>query len=265
MDIYEKAAGILLKAKKAVAFTGAGVSAESGIPTFRDPGGIWEKFEPEEIGTVPALLRTAKNNPDLIRRFLLDTVKVFEKSKANPAHLGVAKLEALGIVASVITQNIDGLHIDAGSQTVFEVHGSLFRARCLSCGQRFPLDRAALFKRAHEALDDEAGFRIENMTRILPSCTCGGLTRPDVVMFGESVQQLEEAFQATTACDVMLILGTSGVVYPAAACPEQAYRAGAKLIEINPRESCFGPIVDVFIKTSAATAMPLLMQLVESR
>jgi NAD-dependent deacetylase len=263
MDVYDRAAQILANAKRAVAFTGAGVSAESGIPTFRDPGGVWEKFDPEEIGTVPGLLRTAQAKPDLIRRFLLDTLGVFEKSKSNHAHHGVAKLEKMGILSSVITQNIDGLHVEAGSQKVVEVHGSLFRGRCMTCNRRFPLDRESLFERAHECLDDERNFRIDKVILILPTCTCGGFARPDVVMFGESVNEMDNAFHVASQCDVMLILGTSGVVYPAAACPEEARRAGAKIIEINPHENCFGGIVDVFIKESAAQAMLKLMERVE--
>jgi len=265
MDVYQEAAEILAHAKRAIAFSGAGVSAESGIPTFRDPGGIWDQFDPEEIGTVPALLRTAQSNPELIRKFLLDTVSVFEKSKPNGAHQCVAKLEKMGIVISVITQNIDGLHIEAGSQKVIEVHGSLFRARCLVCGHTFALKRNALFERAHELLDDESDFSIDKVVLILPTCRCGGVTRPDVVMFGESVQRIQDAFQAAVLCDVMLILGTSGVVYPAAACPEEAYKAGAKLIEINPNERCFGSMTSVFIKASAANAMNTLMERIENR
>jgi NAD-dependent deacetylase len=265
MDVYEEAAEILAHAKKAVAFSGAGVSAESGIPTFRDPGGIWDKFEPEEIGTVPALLRTAQENPDLIRKFLLETLAVFEKAKPNHAHHSVAKLEKMGIVAAVITQNIDGLHTEAGSQKVIEVHGSLLRARCLACGHKFPLQRDALFQRAHELLDDESRFSIDKVALILPTCSCGAVTRPDVVMFGESVQRIQDALQAAALCDVMLILGTSGVVYPAAACPGEAYKAGAKLIEINPNESCFGSMTDLFIQASAEQAMSALMERVENR
>ncbi len=265
MDAYQEAAEILAHAKRAVAFSGAGVSAESGIPTFRDPGGIWDKFEPEEIGTVPALLRTAQDNPELIRQFLLDTVTVFERSEPNRAHQCVARLEKMGIVVAVITQNIDGLHIEAGSQNVIEVHGSLLRGRCLACDRQFPLQRDTLFKRAHEMLDDESGFSIDKVALILPTCSCGGVTRPDVVMFGESVQRIQDAFQVAALCDVMLILGTSGVVYPAAACPGEAYKAGAKLIEINPNEKCFGTMTNVFIKASAERAMRTLMERVKNR
>lgn len=264
MDVYQEAAEILARAKRAVAFSGAGVSAESGIPTFRDPGGIWDEFEPEEVGTVPALLRTARDNPHIIRKFLLDTVAVFEKSKPNRAHQYVAKLEKMGIVVAVITQNIDGLHTEAGSQKVIEIHGSLLRGRCLACGKTFPLQRDDLFKRVHELLDDESSFSIDKVALILPTCSCGAITRPDVVMFGESVQQIKDAFQAAALCDVMLILGTSGAVYPAAACPAEAYRAGAKLIEINPNENCFGSMTDVFIKASAERAMSELIERVEN-
>lgn len=260
MDIYQQAAEILSNAKSASVFTGAGVSAESGIPTFRDPGGIWDRFKPEEVGTVSAIMQIATTKPKLIRSFLLETLQVFEKARANDAHFAIAELEKLGLIHSVLTQNIDSLHSHAGSKNIFEIHGTLFRARCLDCGKKSRLDRDQLFERAHDALDDADGFTIEKVLKVLPTCECGGLMRPDVVMFGESVQELHQAFAAAAKSDVMLVLGTTGTVYPAAACPEEAYRQGAKLIEINPTDNYYRSMTEIHIQEAAAVAMPKIMK-----
>lgn len=261
MDIYERSAKILATAKHAVVFTGAGVSAESGIPTFRDPGGVWDRFEPEEIGTVSGIVRIAQTNPNLIREFLLETLRVFEKSWVNQAHIAIADLEKRGIISMVITQNIDALHREAGNQKVLELHGNLFRSRCLSCGKTVTLERKLVFERAHHILDDDAKeYGIEKLMQILPSCSCGGTSRPDVVMFSEPVKDLHKAFQAAASSDVMLILGTSGYIYPAAACPEEAHRSGAKLIEINPTDNYYKSITEFYIKEAAGLAMPKIMK-----
>jgi len=259
MDLYEAAAKLLARAKSVSAFTGAGISAESGIPTFRDPGGIWDQFDPDEFGTADGLLALAQRDPERIRQFLLNVVDIFDNAKPNPAHEALAKLERLGLLTVVITQNIDALHSDAGNLSVYEVHGNVFRARCTSCGRRYPLDKPSLLKRARDLLSQPDGFRLETVLTILPMCDCGSITRPDVVMFGEAVQQLNQSFSAASATDVMLVLGTSGVVYPAAAVPHQAQQAGAKVIEINPSENCYSAITDVYIKEPTGQAMPRIM------
>jgi NAD-dependent deacetylase len=260
MDLYEAAAKLLARAKHAIAFTGAGISAESGIPTFRDPGGIWDQFDPDEFGTAEGILSLAQREPERIRRFLLNVVSIFEGARPNPAHDSLSELEKRGILNTIVTQNIDNLHSDAGNLSVFEVHGSLFRARCTRCGRRYPLPKAALLRKARELLSDPASFRLEKVLTILPACDCGSITRPDVVMFGEPVQQLNQSFRAATSSDVMLVLGTSGVVYPAAALPHQAHQAGAKIIEINSSENCYSAISEVYIKEPTGQAMPKVME-----
>jgi len=260
MDKYEEAAKILADSGNVVAFTGAGISAESGIPTFRDPGGIWDQFDPVEVGTAQGIVNLAQKKPDVIRNFLLNTVDIFEKSKTNAAHVALAELEEMGLLKSVITQNIDNLHSDAGSLTVFEVHGNLFRARCTRCGRRYMMNKPEFLKKARDTLSSEEGFSLEKVISIMPSCECGGMTRPDVVMFGEAVQQINQSFRAAASSDVMLVLGTSGVVYPAAAVPQQAHEAGAKVIEINPTENSYERITDVYINEPSAVAMPKVME-----
>jgi NAD-dependent deacetylase len=259
MNGYEAAARLLAGTRRAVGFSGAGISAESGIPTFRDPGGIWDQFDPEEFGTTAGILEVARRRPEQIRRFMLDTVRAFNASKPTRAHDALAELERMGIVAGIITQNIDNLHNDAGSKLVYDVHGNLFRARCITCGRRYPLDKAEFLARAMALLTDTEGFSIFKLIGLMPKCECGGMTRPDVVMFGEAVQCLNESFQLAGSCEVMLVLGTSGVVYPAAAMPHHAHEAGAKLIEINPHENSFGRISEVYIDEPSGEAMPKVM------
>ena len=241
-------------------FTGAGISAESGIPTFRDPGGIWDQFDPDEFGTAAGILEVARRKPEQIRQFMLSTVNTFTASQPNGGHYALAELERLGIIMAVITQNIDNLHRDAGNQQVFEVHGNLFRARCLGCGKRYPLVKADFLGRARQILEDEKGFGLFKLIGLMPKCTCGGMTRPDVVMFGEAVQWLSESFRLATTCEVMVVLGTSGVVYPAAALPHQAHEAGARIIEVNPHENSFGRITEVYIDEPSGEAMPKVME-----
>jgi NAD-dependent deacetylase len=260
MSVYEEAARILASTSKAVCFTGAGVSQESGIPTFRDPGGLWDQFDPEEFGTPAGIMEVFQRRPDVIREFLLQTVRIFEQARPNPAHLALAELERMGILTAVITQNIDNLHTDAGNQNVLEVHGNLFRARCTRCGRRYPLDKASWLAKTRAMLEDKAGFGLGPVLRVMPTCECGGITRPDVVMFGEAVLEINQSFKAAMTSEVMLVLGTSGVVYPAGEVPYQAKRGGARVIEINPTESCYETITDVYIQEPSGRAMPKIME-----
>lgn len=259
MDLHEQAARILAKTRKAVAFTGAGISAESGIPTFRDPGGIWDQFDPAEFGTTEGILEVVQRKPEVLRRFLLNSVEIFDKAKPHAAHYALAELERMGILTTVITQNIDNLHTDAGSRNVYEVHGNLFRARCLGCGRRSALVKGEFLSRAREVLEDESDFSLGRVISLMPKCDCGGMMRPDVVMFGEAVQLLHQSFQAATGCEVMIVLGTSGVVYPAAALPHQAREAGASIIEINPADNSYGRIAEVYLREPSGEAMPKVM------
>ncbi len=264
MDAFQKAAKLIAESRHIVAFTGAGISAESGIPTFRDPGGIWDQFDPDEVGTTGGLIATLSQRPEVIRDFLLKTVEIFEQAKPNPGHIGLKELEDLGLLKVVITQNIDNLHQEAGSSNVIEVHGNLFRARCLSCGRKQQLNKKELLARTRKILEEDPRPAPQKLLEILPHCPyCQSYTRPDVVMFGEPVQQLPEAFQAASSCDLMLVLGTSGVVYPAAALPYQAYENKAKIIEINPTDNYYSSITDVYLSETAAKAMPKLVDLVK--
>ncbi len=259
MNVYEQAALLIKEANDVAAFTGAGISAESGIPTFRDPGGIWDQFDPEEFGTAQGIMSVMQRRPEVLREFLLNSVDTFQKAKINGAHRALAELEGMKKLFAVITQNIDNLHEDAGNVNVLEVHGNLFRSRCVSCNQRRSLNKDEFLNGARDVLEDRDNFSLQRVIEIMPRCSCGGLTRPDVVMFGEAVQRLEESYDAASRCDLMLVLGTSGAVYPAAALPHQAKQEGARLIEINPSENSYAGITDVYIKEPSGEAMPKVM------
>jgi len=256
----EQAVEILRTCAPVVVFSGAGMSAESGIPTFRDPGGIWDQFDAEELGTGSGLLRTLARHPDRIRNFIESTIDIFLAAKPNPGHLALGTLEQMGIVRTVVTQNVDNLHQDAGSRRVMEMHGNLFRQRCLACGSRKIEDKQSFLLSIRQALQ---GMRILDLNGILgklPRCRCGSPMRPDVVMFGEQVQELMESFREADTCSAMLVVGTSGVVYPAAALPQKAKEAGAQVIEINPGDSVYAGIADVRIPERTGEVLPQILE-----
>ncbi|KPJ54539.1 MAG: hypothetical protein AMJ37_00475 [Dehalococcoidia bacterium DG_18] len=250
-------ASTVAAAKNLVAFTGSGISAESGIPTFRDPGGLWDRYDPDKLGTegVATLGKITVEG----RAFFEEMVDTLERARPNPGHLALAELERMGILSSVITQNIDNLHWEAGNTTVIEVHGNLYRLRCLTCGRTFKLkkgeDLPVMVQRLAEVNEQDS----LELAGLMPKCQCGGLTRFDVVHFGEPVQDFPQAEHAASSCDVMLALGTSGVVTPAALLPGYAKSAGAKVIEVNATGSYFPQIADFSIVEKAGDALPRIV------
>jgi NAD-dependent deacetylase len=258
----ENAAQIISKANYAVAFTGAGISAESGIPTFRDPGGVWDRFDPVEAGTTEGMVQVAMRQPERIRDFLRESLATFEKAEPNPGHYGLAELEKMGILKSVVTQNIDDLHSIAGNTRVFEVHGNLYRFRCMSCGRLKKPSREEILGNMKNVLAEEP-FSLHGLLVALPQCDCTGFMRPDVVMFGEAVQQVPESFNEARLSDVIIVLGTSGVVMPAAGVPYEGKKTNSKIIEINPTENAFRDITDVYVKDQSGLAMPKIIELIK--
>jgi len=226
---------------KVAVLTGAGISAESGIPTFRGKDGLWKNFRAEELATPEAF----KRNPALVWEWYLWRRSIIEKAEPNKGHKALVELEnILGDNFLLITQNVDGLHQKAGSKRLVELHGSIWRVRCLSCGANYH-DYNTFYE------------------KLPPSCEeCGGLIRPDVVWFGEGLPEkaLNMAFQWTMSCDVFVSIGTSGVVYPAAELPFLAKRHGAKVIEINPETTPISSIADVIIREPATTGVPKLLE-----
>ncbi len=211
---------LILQAKKIVVFTGAGVSTESGIPDFRSPGGIWDKYDPDEF-TIQKFLSSAEARRKHWK--MLSESSLITETKPNPAHYAIAELDRLGKLDCVITQNVDNLHQKAGvpENKVFELHGNMKWTICLSCHQRF--------------LTEELLQRIKQETDVLACPNCQGILKPDVVLFGEALPEktLTKATRRSQNCDLLIIIGSTLVIYPAAYIPMYAKNAGAKLAIIN--------------------------------
>jgi NAD-dependent deacetylase len=230
----------LSESRHAVFFTGAGVSAESNIPTFRGDEGIWTKFRPEELANFDAFM----NNPLLVWEWYAARKKIIHESQPNRGHYAITEIERIIPRVTVITQNIDNLHNRAGSTTVFELHGNIERNYCIQCGTTY----------GDDILPDN---------ELPPICTrCGGLIRPDVVWFGEFLPQdeWEAAEKAALDCDIFFSLGTSGIVYPAASIPQAARQAGAYIIEINPEATPISTYAHVTILGKSGTVLPEIVR-----
>jgi len=246
VDEIEKAVEILQRSEFIVVLTGAGVSAESGIPTFRGEGGLWRNFSPEELATPEAFER----NPKLVWEWYNWRRSIIKKAEPNPAHKAIAELESIFPKFILITQNIDGLHQKAGSRKVIEFHGNIWREKCILCD----------FRRKNEVVYDEG--------ELPPKCEkCGGIMRPDVVWFGEAIPQdaLFESQKAVSQCDTLLSIGTSGVVYPAAGFIRFAVMNSKKVIEINLDETPFSKMVDVSIRGKAGEILPKIVNQLKKR
>jgi len=211
-------ARLLAGARAAVAFTGAGISTESGLPDFRSPGGLWRGADPARVASSWAL----RQNPAEFYSFYRERLGRLGKARPNPAHEALAGLEAMGVLHCVITQNVDGLHQAAGSRRVIELHGYLRHAACPGCRGLFPI----------ATLEEQ----LAGGAAALPRCpTCGGLLRPNVVLFGEALPAgaFAAAGAASDGCDAMLVVGSSLEVWPANSLPRRALSAGAELAIIN--------------------------------
>lgn len=228
-----------IRASQSVAvLTGAGISAESGIPTFRGPGGLWRKFKPEDLATPAAFAR----DPKLVWEWYDWRRGLIAAAQPNPAHHALAALEQAKTQFTLITQNVDGLHTRAGSHNVIEVHGSIWTVRCVQCG--------ISYKKEDPHLDE-----------LPPRCTCGGLLRPGVVWFGEGLpsEPWQASEDAARHSDVFLVIGTSAVVMPAGGLVYTAKRAGARVIEINSEETPVSSTVDCSLRGPAGEILPRLL------
>lgn len=253
-----RAAG-MLRGGGVVAFTGAGVSAESGIPTFRDPGGIWDRFDPAEFGTWEGLAALAMTRPDALADFLAELRRVFGRARPGRAHVAIAELGHAGLMDAVITQNVDGLHQESGSQNVIELHGSFLRTRCMACGHSGEVGREAFLQNLDHAITGLRTAFVPGLAALLPHCErCGGPARPDFVAFGEAVHGMEGAERAVRSARVLLVVGTSGEVFPAARLPEDARAAGATVIEVAAGPSFIE--ADLRIEGQAGEILPALVE-----
>jgi NAD-dependent deacetylase len=233
----------LREADRVTILTGAGISAESGIATFRDPDGLWEKFEPQELANVDAFL----NNPELVQGWYRHRRQIVEDAEPNAGHRALVELEAHVDTVTVITQNVDDLHNRAGSSEVIELHGNITHNYCMDCETDVSPERV-----------DDA---IEGGNPA--TCPeCGGLVRPDVVWFGEMLPPgaMDRASQATTDCDVFLSVGTSTVVYPAARLPMLAKESGAYVAEVNPDRTPISGDVDEYLAGPAGEVLPGIVE-----
>lgn len=254
------AAGWLADAKRVVVFTGAGVSAESGIDTFRDNTGLWRRFPPERFATLPGLLSLAVTEPDELARFLRAVLAPIAAARPNLAHLAIARLEH-HVETTVVTQNIDGLHQEAGSTRVREIHGTLFDVVSPTGHKVRSLSRAELARMVAALERIERGpFKLPRLVRtVRPLMGLGrGLAhRPRVVLFGEHLAEPDwtSAQEDAAACDLMLVVGTSGEVYPAASLPERATDVGARVVGVG-LETGYG---DVWLHGKAGELLPRLV------
>ncbi len=235
---------IIKESSNIVAFSGAGLSAESGIPTYRGAGGLWNEYDPDKYANINYFL----HDPSYYWSFFRDVrYPILRDAEPNEGHIALAKLEGLGKCTTVITQNIDGLHFEAGQREVIELHGNTRRFYCMDCSNTLTMNEA---------------FDLVN--REVPArCPCGGLVRPDVVFFGESLPDdaLDAAAQAAAACDAFLVLGSSLVVQPAAQLPVLAKRGGAQLVIINIGETPLDDMADIKFDDSASVILSQLVGL----
>ena len=232
----------LHNAKKIVFVTGAGISQESGIPTFRGNDGLWRKYDPMQLATIDAFYE----NPKLVWEWYEDRRKNILAAKPNDGHLAIAEIVKYKDVW-VLTQNIDGLHQRAGSKNVLELHGSIITIKCTVCNFKDKIT--------------------SNFSEIPPLCKCGNILRPDVVWFGEPLPQdvWGEAMMQANLCDVMIVAGTSLAVSPANLLPVYAKQNGALMIEVNIEETPMSHNMDLSVRSTSAKALPEIVSLIKKQ
>ena len=255
-DLIIEASRMIFSCDWLVAFTGAGLSKESGISTYSDIGGLWDRYPEGASGGIMGILR---RHPKAFHELFSGMLKMFKNAAPNPGHYALARLEKAEHLKSLITQNGDNLYQDAGGSNILELHGNVFRFRCLECGRKQIFLRNQLFSLVEVILLNMTHFSLDSLMPLLPNCQCNGKMRPDVVGFGENVQHLDQALKQASRCDLMLIMGTSGVVYPAAQIPIIAKKNGARLIEINPKESALTAKCDLFLRGKTGEILPMII------
>jgi NAD-dependent protein deacetylase/lipoamidase len=238
--VLDRVASWIRAAERVVVLTGAGVSAESGVPVFRGAAGLWRQFRAEDLATPEAFGR----QPEIVWEWYPWRREIIAAAEPNPGHHAIARLERTRPAVTLLTQNVDGLHERAGSATPLELHGNLWRVRChRGCGF---------------AERDEAARAPRQQLR----CACGAWLRPEVVWFGESLDPdvLDRATAAIEAADVVLVVGTSSVVYPVAALPHLARRRAARLVEVNVDDTPLTVSVDAVLRGKAGDVMPAIVE-----
>lgn len=240
--MLRQAAELVARARMGVAFTGAGISAESGISTFRGRDGLWRRYDPYQVSSIEAFVR----DPGRYWRLAAERWEAYAAARPNPGHLALAALEAAGHLRAVVTQNTDGLHRDAGTRRLVELHGNGRRVRCLDCG----------------AVEERAAVQARLRHEMPPRCgTCTGMhLKPEVVLFGEPLPALAlmEAFELARGCDLMLVVGSSLQVYPAADVPSTAVERGVPLIVVNDEPTPVDVAATVVLRGRSGELLPRL-------
>lgn len=247
--LIEQAAEMIIKAKRIVVFTGAGISTESGIPDFRSPGGVWSQYNQDDL-TYQKFMSGEKYRK-LYWEYDQSRYPAMRDAKPNSAHLAVVEIEKRGRLQALITQNIDGLHHRAGSspEMIYEIHGTVMEVTCLKCHLRWPREEITQ-KMEREKID-------------VPYCeSCGGPLKCATIAFGQSLpsEVLEASFDHSQNCDLFITIGSSLVVQPASMLPVSAKRSGAKLLLVNLSSTPYDPIMDLIVKGSAARVMRDIMK-----
>jgi NAD-dependent deacetylase len=242
--LIEQAADVIINSKMTLALTGAGISVESGIPDFRSAEGLWSKFDPAEYATISAF----RSQPEKVWEMLREMDDVVNKARPNNAHLGMGKLEKLGYLHCIITQNIDNLHQAGGSKSVIEYHGNSTTLSCLWCKKRY---------KSEEKREEHP-----------PRCQCQKILKPDIVFFGESIPQeaLHRSFELASSAKALMVVGTSAVVSPANTIPSIAKQNGSMIIEINKeRTHLTDSLTDIFLQGSATKVISDLVAAIEKK
>ncbi len=241
--MIDRAIERLKKTQSLLVITGAGISAESGIPTFRGQDGLWQNYRVEELATPWAFER----DPVTVWRWYDWRRGIIGKAEPNNGHRAIKRLEEIFKDFFLITQNVDGLHGKTGIKKMVEIHGNLWRVRCTK-------DRKVSMLTEHP------------LREIPPRCECGGILRPDVVWFGESIpgEYLERSYQAINMCDTLIVAGTSGVVYPVASFPQMVKDNGGFVIEVNVEETPISHIADITLYGASGDILPLLLKGLEA-
>ena len=234
-EIAEK----IKNAECVIALTGAGISTESGIPDFRSKNGLWSRYDMEEYGYIHNLME----NPAKVWEMFADMIKNFGNAEPNAAHFALAEMEKMGWLDAIITQNVDSLHSMAGSQKVIELHGNMKQFYCMECGRSYNYERI-------------------DMNSLPPRCDCGGVIRPNVILFGEDLPKdaLLKAFYYASKCDVIIVAGTSCMVYPAAELPWMVKNRGGIIIEINEDDTGITHIADYILRGKVGSILPKLLK-----
>lgn len=249
MEDTKRLAQLIIESKKVIVFTGAGISTESGIPDFRGPGGIWSRYDPEDF-TIQKFLSSPAARKTIWK--MSAESGLLTEAEPNPAHYAIAELYQLSKLDCVITQNIDNLHQKAGvpADKVFELHGNMRWAVCLSCRRRFPMPE--VLQKIKEGIE-------------VPDCPdCQGILKPGAVLFGEALPQetLREATRRSQNCDLFIVIGSTLVIYPAAYMPTYAREAGARLAIVNLTPTPLDHYATVVIQGEAGKIMPRVMEMV---